>query len=364
MGRQRTDAEQQIADLLRTARRSLKMSVAFLSRLDGTTQHLELMESSLPLIFRDGLTQPQETTFCQAILDGRLPPVIPDVRDGTFCAFGFTSDPELTTRDQALIEVLASAASVILEPEVHEQHRRAEITERLVPVVDAGGPLVVLQPVVELATGERVGAEALSRFPAEWGKPPDVCFAEAHSIGAGHRLELLALEGAAEHLDRVSGYVAMNVSPSTLQVPACAELLARLPLHRVLLELSEHDPVEDYRALADVLAPFRAAGLRLAIDDVGAGFSSLRHIVVTAPDVMKLDRSIVSGVDTDPVLSTLVHSLVDFGHGCDVQVVAEGVETAAEAATLLALGVDHGQGWHFGRPGPAEALAPVAAVAV
>jgi EAL domain-containing protein (putative c-di-GMP-specific phosphodiesterase class I) len=395
MGRQRTDAEQQVADLLRTARRSLRMPVAFLSRLDGTTQHLEVMESSLPLIFRDGMTQPQETTFCQAILDGRLPAVIADVRAhpeammlpaariprirsyvsapvrfadgelyGTFCAFGFTSDPELTTRDQALIEVLASAASVILEPEVHEQHRRAEIAERLSPVVAAGGPLVVLQPVVDLSTGERVGAEALSRFPADWGKAPDVCFAEAHSIGAGHRLELLALERAAEHLDRVGGYVAMNVSPSTLQLPACAELLADLPLHRVLLELSEHDPVEDYAALADVLAPFRAAGLRLAIDDVGAGFSSLRHIVVTAPDVMKLDRSIVSGVDTDPVLSTLVHSLVDFGHGCDVQVVAEGVETAAEAATLLALGVDHGQGWHFGRPGPADALAPLAAALV
>src|SRR5689334_19187420 len=307
MGRQRTDAEQQIADLLRTARRSLKMSVAFLSRLDGTTQHLEVMESSLPLVFRDGLTQPQETTFCQAILDGRLPPVIPDVRAhpeamvlpaariprirsyvsapvrfadgelyGTFCAFGFSSDPELTTRDQALIEVLASAASVILEPEVHEQHRRSEIAERLAPVVEAGGPLVVLQPVVDLATGDRVGAEALSRFPADWAKPPDVCFAEAHSIGAGHQLELLALERAAEHLDRVSGYVAMNVSPSTLQLPACSDLLGRLPVHRVLLELSEHDPVEDYAALAAVLAPFRAAGLRLAIDDVGAGFSSLR----------------------------------------------------------------------------------------
>jgi EAL domain-containing protein (putative c-di-GMP-specific phosphodiesterase class I) len=231
-------------------------------------------------------------------------------------------------------------------------------------VVEAGGPLVVLQPVVDLATGDRVGAEALSRFPADWGKPPDVCFAEAHSIGVGHQLELLALDRAAEHLDRVGGYVAMNVSPSTLLLPACSDLVGRLPVHRVLLELSEHDPVEDYAALAAVLAPFRAAGLRLAIDDVGAGFSSLRHIVVTAPDVMKLDRSIVSGVDTDPVLRTLVHSLVEFGHGCDVQVVAEGVETAAEAATLLSLGVDHGQGWHFGRPGPAEALAPVAAVAL
>ena len=166
------------------------------------------------------MTQPQETTFCQAILDGRLPPVIPDVRAhpeamvlpaariprigsyvsapvrfadgelyGTFCAFGFSSDPELTTRDQALIEVLASAASVILEPEVHEQHRRAEVAERLAPVVEAGGPLVVLQPVVDLATGDRVGAEALSRFPSDWGKPPDVCFAEAYSIGVGNQLE-------------------------------------------------------------------------------------------------------------------------------------------------------------------------------
>jgi EAL domain-containing protein (putative c-di-GMP-specific phosphodiesterase class I) len=217
----------------------------------------------------------------------------------------------------------------------------------------------VLQPVVDLATGERVGAEALSRFPAEWGSPPDVVFAEAHSIGLGPQLELLALDRAAEHLAHVDGYVAMNVSPGTVLLPECAALLDRLPLHRVLLELSEHDPVDDYAALSAALDPFRARGLRLAIDDVGAGFSSLRHIVLTAPDVMKLDRSIGSGVDTDPVLSTLVGSMVEFAHGCGAQIVAEGVETAAEAATLLALGVDIGQGWHFGRPGPAEALAPL-----
>jgi hypothetical protein len=83
----------------------------------------------------------------------------------------------------------------------------------------------------------------------------------------------------------------------------------------VLLELSEHDPVEDYDTLRRSLAPLRQRGLRLAIDDVGAGFSSLRHIVVTTPDVIKLDRSLVDGVTDDPVLRTLVRSLVDFGHG-------------------------------------------------
>jgi EAL domain-containing protein (putative c-di-GMP-specific phosphodiesterase class I) len=101
----------------------------------------------------------------------------------------------------------------------------------------------------------------------------------------------------------------------------------------------------------------RAAGMRLAIDDVGAGFSSLRHIILTTPDVIKLDRSIIDGVSNDPVLTTLVRSLVDFARGCNARVVAEGVETAADGEVLLGLGVDYGQGWFYGRPGPAADLA-------
>jgi EAL domain-containing protein (putative c-di-GMP-specific phosphodiesterase class I) len=386
--RKRSAADQQIADLLVTAKKSLDLSVAFLSRLDGTTQHLEVVETSVPVLVQEGAKVRQDTSFCQAILDGRLPAVIPDVTRypeamklpsariprirsyvstpvhlsdgslyGTFCAFGFRSDKELGKRDEALMKVLASAAAVIVEPEVRDQERRTEIEGRLDPVVADGGPVVLLQPIVDLATGGRVGAEALSRFPAEWGRTPDVVFAEAHSVGMGHALELQALERAAEHLDRVGGYVAMNVSPATVLIPACGELLGRLPLDRVVLELTEHDEVEDYDVLLATLAPFRAAGLRLAIDDVGAGFSSLRHIVVTSPDVIKLDRSIAAGVAGDHVLATLVGSLVTFAHGSGARVVAEGVETADDAAALRALGVDYGQGWHFGRPGPPEALA-------
>ncbi|MCW2684343.1 MAG: putative Diguanylate cyclase/phosphodiesterase with sensor, partial [Blastococcus sp.] len=343
MATKRSDAERQIAELLHTARKSLRLSVAFLSRLDGTTQHLEVVDSSVPFLFQEGYQQKQEATLCQAVLDRKLPQVIPNLKDfpeamklpaarlprlrsyvsvpvtlsdgslyGTFCAAGLTSDKDLTKRDKALMDVLASAAAVIIEPEVRSQERRTEISDRLGPVIADGGPVVVLQPIVDLASGRRVGAEALSRFPAEWGMAPDVVFAEAHSVGSGHLLELLALERAAEHLHRVDGYIAMNVSPATLLTPECGDLLGRLPLPRVLLELSEHDQVEDYAALNAALAPFRADGMRLAIDDVGAGFSSLRHIVVTAPDVIKIDRSIVAGLDTDPVLETLVRSLMEF----------------------------------------------------
>jgi EAL domain-containing protein (putative c-di-GMP-specific phosphodiesterase class I) len=275
---------------------------------------------------------------------------------GTFCAAGFTADNHLAKRDRALMEVLASAAATIIEPGVQERRRTADIQTRLQPVFTAGGPRVVLQPIVSLRDGTRVGSEALSRFPEEWGKPPDEVFAEATSIGAGLELELLAFHGAAALLWEVSGYVAINFSPATLLNPRCRELLADLPADRVLLELSEHDQVEDYAELSEALASLRAAGMRLAIDDVGAGFSSLRHIVLTAPDVIKLDRSIVAGAGTDRILQTLVRSLVDFGHGCGAAVVAEGIETAQDAAALRELDVDYGQGWYFGRPGPPEQL--------
>jgi EAL domain-containing protein (putative c-di-GMP-specific phosphodiesterase class I) len=97
--------------------------------------------------------------------------------------------------------------------------------------------------------------------------------------------------------------------------------------------------------------------MRLAIDDVGAGFSSLRHILLTAPDVIKLDRSMVAGAATDSVLQKLVRSLVDFGHGVGAEVVAEGVETRDDAVELRRAGVDYGQGWYFARPAPADQLA-------
>jgi EAL domain-containing protein (putative c-di-GMP-specific phosphodiesterase class I) len=396
VARKRSDSERQVADLLQTARKSLGMSVAFLSRMDGTTQTLEVVDSSIPFVFHDGIELAQENTFCDHVLAGRLPAVMPDMRAsklamslpiariprirsyvttpvvlsdgsvyGTFCAFGLTTDAALTKRDKSLMDVLAAAAATVIEPGLRAEQQRAEIEDRLEPVLAQGGPVVVLQPIVDLATGVRVGAEALSRFPVEWAKAPDVVFAEAHSVGAGDHLELLALQGAAAHLADVPGYVSMNVSPATLLTPECLDLLGRLPLERVVLELSEHDPVEDYAALHAVLRPLRARGMALSIDDVGAGFSSLRHIVETNPDVIKIDRSIVSGLDVDPVLTKLVASLVEFAHGCGVRVVAEGVETPAEHAELHALGVDLGQGWLYGRPGPAADLdAPRAAPAV
>lgn len=387
----RTHAEQQVAELLRTAKQALGLSVTFLSRLDGVTQRLQVVESSFPLLFPEGSERPQSSTFCQAILDGRLPAVIPDVRKfpvamalsaarfprlrsyisvpvrlsdgslyGTLSGAGLTTDKNLSARDKALMEVLAAAAAVVLEPGVVEAARRTAIESRLRPMMAGGGPTVVMQPIVDLTTGRRVGAEALSRFPVDWDRSPDVVFEEAHSVGLSDELELMALENAAARLD-VDGYVSMNISPRTLLTARCAEFLGRLPAERVLLEISEHDRVEDYDALAAALAAPRAAGMRLAIDDVGAGYASLRHIMMTAPDVIKLDRGIVTNIAGDKVRRALVSSLVDFARGSGATVVAEGIETAQDAETCLELGVDLGQGWFFGRPGPPSGLEPIVA---
>ena len=388
MSRSRSDADSQVAELLRVAKDSLGLSTAFLSRLDGTTQHLEVVETSLPVLFREGVGVAQETSFCQHVLDGKLPEVMADVTRepvamalpsarvprirsfisvpvtlsdgtlyGTFCVAGLQAHRQLGKKDAKLLRVLAHAAAVIVEPHLAASQRAESIHARLHEALERGGPLVVVQPIVDLATGIRVGSEALSRFPPEWGMAPDEVFAQAHEVGKGHLLELVALAGAAAILDAgVSGYLAMNVSSATLMTPECSELLRDLPLDRVLLELSEHDPVEDYAALTQLLLPFRSQGLRLAIDDVGSGFSSLRHVILTNPDVIKLDRSVVAGVAEDPVLRSLIASLVAFGHGNDVRVVAEGIETSADADVLADLGVDYGQGWFFGRPGPPQAL--------
>jgi hypothetical protein len=341
--RRRSEAEDQIAQLLRTARRKLDLSVAFLSRIDEATRTMQVVDTLLAAP-ADGYAGPRDSGFCLAVLEGRLPQVMPDVRDvpeamalhpadlpqmrghvsvpvvlsdgtvyGTFCAFGLVTDPEVSPRDLSLMEVLAEAAAMVMvmviEPQIRLEQQHAEISDRLAPVMAAGGPDVVLQPIVDLGSGTRV-----------------------------------------------DGYVSLNVSPQTLLTPACGELLASLPLERIVLELSEHDQVHDYPALEAALSPLRRRGMRLAIDDVGAGFSSLRHIVMACPDVLKMDRSIVSGVDHDPMLARLAQSLAEFAHSFDVDVVAEGVETAAEHAVLQSLGVDGGQGWLFGRPAPADVL--------
>jgi PAS domain S-box-containing protein len=223
---------------------------------------------------------------------------------------------------------------------------------------------MVLQPVVDLGSGRIIGAEALARFKGEPYRTPDLWFEDARRAGLGTPLELLAIEIALSRLpDMPPGtYLAVNASPETLVSPELRELLARSPGERIVIELTEHARVDDYAAVQEAVARFRARGVRLAVDDAGAGFASFQHILRLQPDIIKLDRSLTSGVDANPVRHALASAMVTFAASLGAKICAEGIETAAEIACLQQLGIACGQGYFLGKPGPLPLPEPPAGV--
>lgn len=127
-------------------------------------------------------------------------------------------------------------------------------------------------------------------------------------------------------------------------------MLTAVPVHRIVVEITEHAPIEDYDTLNQALRPLRRDGLRVAIDDAGAGYASMRHILSVVPDFLKLDLSLVRGIDRDLPRQALAAALAAFAYTTDALVVAEGIETATELATLERLGIHYGQGYHLARP--------------
>lgn len=218
-------------------------------------------------------------------------------------------------------------------------------------VIDEDAVRMAVQPIVDMTDGRVVGAEALARFPSEPLPHPGAWFAAALEVGLTPELEIACARKALALLpSRPEGTtLSVNFSPGTVMADLPA-LLGDVPWDRVIIELTEHVPVEDYAALNAALAPLRAQGAKVAVDDTGAGFASLRHILDLAPDVIKIDIGITRNVDTDPSRAAVVTMLVAFAERMGIRVVAEGVETEAERDTMLELGAVYGQGYLFGRP--------------
>jgi EAL domain-containing protein (putative c-di-GMP-specific phosphodiesterase class I) len=226
-----------------------------------------------------------------------------------------------------------------------------------------GGPerlRVHLQPVIGLRTGAVWGLEALARFPGHPQPGPAAWFRGAIKAGWGPALETVALCGALDVLDSLPAGMTLtvNLSPRALLRPDVTELLLDATPARLLVEITEHEPVHDYPALLRALSGLRSAGVRIGIDDFGAGHSSLRHVLQLAPDLVKLDISIIRNVDVDPSRQALVEAMLAFCSRVGADVIAEGVEEAGELITLLELGVQYGQGWFLARPAAAEVVLP------
>jgi EAL domain-containing protein (putative c-di-GMP-specific phosphodiesterase class I) len=258
-------------------------------------------------------------------------------------------------RDWSSTEFVAN----VLRPGITEDHAARR---RIRGVLDSDDFAVVVQPIVRLDSGALVGAEALARFPSPPAQGPDRWFTDAYAAGLGTELELAAARKAINLLGELPphAYLTVNIGPAAMAAPEFLELVRDSDAERLVVELTEHFAVEDYERLRAALCGLRRAGARLAIDDTGAGFASLAHILKLSPEIIKLDRDLARGIDADPVRRALAAALVDFARQTGAEVVAEGLETDAELATVRELGIDFGQGYLLGKPGPTEALASAA----
>ncbi|MEX2503606.1 MAG: EAL domain-containing protein, partial [Egicoccus sp.] len=258
---------------------------------------------------------------------------------------------ELHQRNVALQAELDARAAA--ETRLAEQ-REARI-ERIDAALAPGVLHMMFQPIVDLHGSGTVGYEALARFACEPARTPDVWFDEAASIGRGTELELAAARAALEQLSDLPdpAFLTVNVSPTTVMSPALSLLLGRYDQHRIVLELTEHARVDDYPKLLATLEPLRAQGVRIAVDDTGAGYAGLQHLLHLRPKLVKLDLQLTRDVDTDPARRALATALVTFSRELGSTIVAEGIETSAELDTLRELvgGPEgSGQGNHYYPP--------------
>ncbi len=380
-----------IGHILGDLRRRLRMDVALVSHFEDGRRVIDVVDTDESVPFGPGDSDPVEETYCQPIVDGDLPEMILDTSQnvlamaiaatseldirahlgvpvvledgtvyGTLCAYSHDTRLNLTAQAGIMMGLVADTVARALGVDQAAERTREAAAERVRTLLADPRLDMAYQPLVDLATGRTTGVEALARFPAALGGTTASWFEEAAAAGAGTELELACVRQVRNHLADLPADldVHLNLSPRALLDPAASTLLLQLPLRRIVLEVTEHQVVGDYAILTAVLAPLRAAGMRLAIDDAGAGFASMRHVLLLEPDVLKLDISLVRGIDSDAAKRSLCQALTGFAHATGAKVVAEGVETQPEADAVRTLGVDLAQGYFFARPEPRHALHP------
>jgi EAL domain-containing protein (putative c-di-GMP-specific phosphodiesterase class I) len=220
-------------------------------------------------------------------------------------------------------------------------------------VVNEPGRLVLhAEPIVELNSGAVAGFEMLSRFTGRWAARPDQWFAAAEQWGFNATLQSRVITAA---LAARAGlppdtFLSVNVDPHLLHTAEVSDVLTgSADLSRLVVEITEHTELADDLVVRTVLGHIRSAGGLLAMDDAGTGYAGLSQLLRLRPNIVKLDRALVTGLDQDPVKRALVEVFGDLAGRMDAWILAEGIETREELDSIIGLGVPLGQGWALGR---------------
>ncbi len=282
-----------------------------------------------------------ETLRRRVVDDGAAWVVLAPIRfaDKTVGILALASrDPTTTTSVEprmAFFEQLGLYAGALFGFETQRFEHDASLRGVMEDIIDARRFTIVFQPIVDLVTKSPVGYEALTRF--DDGVPPAERFADAHLVGLGSALErataTAALEAAASlHED---SFVTINFSAASI-LDGSARAIVHNASRSVVIEITEHDIAGDYAAVRRAVSEME--GAKLAVDDMGAGYTSLHQVIELVPGFVKLDISVIHGVDQDPVRQALVEAICHFAAASGVIVIAEGVETDAEAEIIKFLG--------------------------
>ncbi len=377
-----------IERVLAAVRGHLGLEIAFVSRyVEDGQRELTHVHTDLDLPMGPGFREPNEDSYCWHILEGRLPELIQDPADypltrtlaitdflpvgchlnvplrlsdgsvwGSFCALGRKPDRSLSQRDLGVLKAFAGLAAERIESSLEEDVELTRARKRVESVIDGQAITIFHQPIHSLRDNSAVGVECLARFPNTKQRGPDAWFEDAEKVGLGIELEMAAVRNAIDTLGHVpmGKYAAVNVSPATVMSGAVEQALEDIDTTQLVIELTEHQKVEDFSELARMLGRLKDH-VRIAIDDVGTGYSGLRHIVDLKPDILKMDMALTRDIHRDPARRALTGALVQLSRDIGCKLVAEGIETIEEREAMAMLGVDYGQGYYFARPLPVVA---------
>jgi EAL domain-containing protein (putative c-di-GMP-specific phosphodiesterase class I) len=363
-------------------RTHLGMEVAYISQFVGDRSVFREVDApGLEAVIKAGDSRSLDDVYCRHILEGRLPELMPDTAAepfaaampitaqvgkhmsvpirlpdgsayGMFCCLGFAPDHTLRQRDLQMMRAFADLAAFEIGRDLEAAKAADEKQARIQRAIGDNQISIVYQPIWDIDARRPVGLECLSRFSATPVRAPDCWFNEAAESGLGVALELAAIRMSLPALAALPRdiYLSVNASPQTILSAEFADALSGFAPDRIVLEITEHADVNDYEVLLGALRPFRERGVRIAVDDAGAGYASLRHILHLQPDLIKLDMSLTRNICLDPARKALATALIGFARETGSQIVAEGVETAPELATLRAIGVERAQGYFLARP--------------
>jgi EAL domain-containing protein (putative c-di-GMP-specific phosphodiesterase class I) len=368
----------QLSRIMELALQHLDMDLAYVSEFVGDHLVCRALGGDAGLFnMQLGCQAPLASAYSGRMVLGEIPNAIPDaatdsrVRDlpataiagigayigvplllseggvyGSFCCLSHQAH-DLGDRDVRFMQMLADVVSAeVVTLRAHDRE-----VDRITKILRSEALDIALQPIFDIHDGRCLGMEALARFPTSVGTVEDV-FASATSVGLGVDLERLALSRAISVLPllRSHEYLSANLTPQAANhLSSVGETRPEL-LSRLVLEITEHVAIDSYADLRRALQPSRELGLRLAIDDAGAGFASLKHVVELEPDLIKIDCSLVHGAAGDRARRSAISAFVLLALDTGASVIAEGVEDSDDFETVKDLGVDAVQGYFLARP--------------